>query len=155
MFTVVVKEKEEAVEDEPYAFGGLGAIALTPLTKILAGGALVVFLGMSATIGWLMFAKQGVELDLAKSENDKILLQTEIDNCKTKLDEQNAQIEQIKKDAEADIALFDSVNDQLNRVIEIQDREVGRLKDLPVPQSCEEAKKLLEDNLDLFRSITE
>lgn len=155
MFTILVKEKEKVVADQPYAFGGLGSIALTPLTKILAGGALVVFLGMSATIGWLMFTKQGVELDLARAENDKILLQTEIDNCRTKLDEQNTQIEQIRKDAEADIALFDSVNDQLNRVIEIQDREVDRLKDLPVPQSCEAAKQLLEDNLDLFRSIAE
>lgn len=152
MFTFIVKEKEVAPADTPYAFAGLGSLAFTPVTKILLGGAAALSIGMAGTIAWLTFTKQGLEIDLLEAQGENTRIQFELDTCRTKIDEQNAQIDQIRKDAEDDIALIDSVNDQLNKVIEIQDREVDRLKEIPVPQTCEEAQQLLRDNLDLFRS---
>jgi hypothetical protein len=155
MFTVVVKEKEETPADSPYGFGGLSAIAFTPLTKILLGGALMVFLTMGTTIAWQTFKLQRQEIKLLEAESQQQLLQNEIDNCKDQLDGQNQLIDQIRKDAEDDISLVESINDQLLKAITIQDREVERLKDLPVPATCEESKQLLIDNLNLFRSNPE
>lgn len=151
MFTVRIVEKEEAPADTPYGFGGLG-FAFTPLTKVLLGGALAAFLAMGGTIAWQTFKTQRLEIKLLEAQSANQLLQSEVDNCKAQIDGQNRLIEQIQKDAEEDVALIESVNDQLNRVIKIQDREVERLKDIPVPETCEEAKQLLIDNLEIFGS---
>jgi hypothetical protein len=150
MITFVVKEKEETPADIPLEFAGLGALALTPFTKILLGGAAAVFLVMGGTVAWQQFKLQRQEIQILQLENESQNLQNEIDLCKSQIDRQNQLIDQIKSDAEDDIALIEEVNDQLNRVIRIQDNEVDRLKDLPVPETCEESKQLLLDNLRIF-----
>lgn len=90
-----------------------------------------------------------VEVSSLKLKNTE--LSGELDKCKFTLDSQNSKIIDIQTDAQADINSTNKVNDQLKNIVNSQQKEIDKLKKEHAPQSCDESKEWLKNNIDIFK----
>jgi hypothetical protein len=147
---MLIKIKEKTVDDGRFGFFPGAGLLLSPFAKILSGVLVLSLLGSGVFSVIKIFEVKNLKIELLQSKQEERRLENELDKCKLKLDSQNIRIAEIRADADKDIIAVKEVNDQLNKVTEIQDREIERLKNAPAPESCEESTQWLIDNLQIF-----
>lgn len=126
------------------------ALLLSPFAKILSGLLFAGLLGSVGFSGYTMWKNKSLQVDIAELKADVSSVTSRLDTCLVELKDQNGAVITVAADAAADVAVFETVNDQLVKTNKIYEDEIKRLKNRPPPESCEASKDWLRDNLDIF-----
>lgn len=146
----MIKVSEKKAEDGRFGLFPGGALLLSPFAKILSGILLAGLLTSGGFALWKMFEVKNLTIELMEEKENSAHLQSEFNNCKLEIEDQNNEIARIVSDLKKEVDDMQKLNDVLNERNVTQRREIENLRDRPAPLGCEESEAWLRDNLDIF-----
>lgn len=141
--------KRKVVDDKMGIFPGMGLL-LSPFAKIALFAALAALLSSGVFSVFKVLEVKNLEIDLANERTKTTLLSGQIAACTGEIEDQNDKLKEIRADAEKDVQAVKDANEKLSNLTKVQKFEINELRNRPAPETCEDSKAWLRDNLDIF-----